>query len=103
MGAAVERTRLSVQVPLPVRLPVAVENGDDSGIRLLSGQGLNKFAGCGISRPAVLIGSMLRDRQPSMIRTLPMDHDIDRVTYDLGQDLDNHRKICFRVSAVAPG
>jgi len=72
-------------------LAAAVQDGRYSGVRLLPGQRLNKFAGLGVGLPAVLTGPIFWYRQPRVIPALPMNHKFDRIADDFGHDLDDCR------------
>src|SRR5438552_18507880 len=78
-------------VALAGALAAAVEDRRDTGVRLLPGQCADKLARFGLGGPAVPTRAVLGYRQLSMIPTLPMNHEIDRVADDLGHDLDNRR------------
>src|SRR5438105_15501633 len=78
-------------IALAGALAAAVEDGRDTGVRLLPGQGADKLARFGLGGPAVPTRAVLGYRQLGMIPTLPMNHEIDCVADDLGHDLDNRR------------
>jgi hypothetical protein len=76
-------------VPLAGALAGPVQDHRDAAVRLLAGQRPNQIPRLGLGAPAVLAASVLCNRQTGMVAALPVDDEMDRVAYQLDDNLRN--------------